>query len=341
MKILITGMNKLQTHEDFFLRQQLKVVPSHYGLVRALRDMGHDVEQRVVTLGEDISHYDKVITFIHNPAGFSGFIHNGLYAISQRPDAIFAFDDWQIDSIFAGIQKLNEDRYRKYVVNQAKEDLDTIKKYDSDYTRAFEMIAAKQNKVLLSAYKGGDLSLLIDYPEDKLYRYLPVSYNLNRAGSIGLDMFMDPIKERRYNFSSLVQDKTKKWLKDINCGWPIDFYGSRKDKQERLTEDKMVDVYAKDWACLMPGYYNSGSGWWRARPQQVADSGSILIGDFDELYVYYNNVGLASLTPADIEMLNDKQLAEVAEAQRKALYETHDILNKDITKAELDAVLNG
>ena len=36
MKILITGMNKNQTTKDFYLRQQLKVVPSHYSLIRCL-----------------------------------------------------------------------------------------------------------------------------------------------------------------------------------------------------------------------------------------------------------------------------------------------------------------
>ena len=59
MKIIITGMNKNQCVEDFYLRQQLKVVPSHYSLIRCLRDMGHEVEQRVVEIGEDLSQYDE------------------------------------------------------------------------------------------------------------------------------------------------------------------------------------------------------------------------------------------------------------------------------------------
>ena len=54
MKILITGMNKNQTTKDFYLRQQLKVVPSHYSLIRCLEDMGHDVEQRLVKIGENL-----------------------------------------------------------------------------------------------------------------------------------------------------------------------------------------------------------------------------------------------------------------------------------------------
>ena len=43
MKILVTGMNKNQVTENFYLKQQLRVVPSHYSLLRCLRDMGHTV----------------------------------------------------------------------------------------------------------------------------------------------------------------------------------------------------------------------------------------------------------------------------------------------------------
>ena len=67
MKILITGMNKNQTTKDFYLRQQLKVVPSHYSLIRCLEDMGYEVEQRLVKIGEDLSDYDKVICFLASP----------------------------------------------------------------------------------------------------------------------------------------------------------------------------------------------------------------------------------------------------------------------------------
>ena len=55
MKILITGMNKNQCTENFYLRQQLSVVPSHYSLMRCLKDMGREVEQRLVKIGEDHS----------------------------------------------------------------------------------------------------------------------------------------------------------------------------------------------------------------------------------------------------------------------------------------------
>jgi hypothetical protein len=334
MKILITGMNKLQNNEDFYLKQQLEVVPSHYALIRGLRYMGHDVEQRFVEVGEDISSYDKVILFLHNPSGFCGYVYNGLYVLSQREDCIIAFDDWQIDSIYDGLNKLKDDLFRKYIVEQSLYDVDFLKKYENLFLKSFEILERKSNKVLISAFSNGDTSLLFDYNKDLITTYNPNPFHLNRK----LDGFVFE-KEKRYNFSSLVQGKTAKWIKKLNCNYPIDYYGSRKDNQIRLKEQDMVNVYAKDWFCLMPGYYHSGSGWWRARPLQLADAGSILIGDKKELMVYYNNIEAADVSINNIESMNDNQLNEFALFQKECIYKNHP-LDKNIFVEELKYILN-
>lgn len=337
-RILITGMNKLQVTEDFYEKQRLKVVPSHYALIRGLRAMGHKVEQRVVELGEDISQYDEVIVFIHNPAGFCGFLYNGLYAISQRQNCILAFDDWQIKSIYDGLNKIktsNETLYRDYLINQSKNNLNEITKYHNGFLKAFDTINKKNNRILLSAFAGGDPNLLLDYNSNLLYTYNPNPFHFNRQPTE-----ITFIKEKRYNFSSLVQGKTAKWLKNLNCNLPIDFYGSRKDNQVRLTEDQMVNIYAKDWFCLMPGYYHSGSGWWRARPLQVADASSILIGDSKELFVYYRNEEASNISINKIENMNENQLLEFSNFQKECLYKNHP-LNKEVFFNELNSVLNG
>ena len=120
--------------------------------------------------------------------------------------------------------------------------------------------------------------------------------------------------------------------------WPIEYFGSKKDGQRRLTEDKMCDIFAEQWGCLMPGYKHAGSGWWRARPLQVADAGSILIGDFKEMMLYYNNESLAKLTAADLEKMNEKELHVIAASQKQALY-THHPLEKFKQQTEIKAAL--
>ena len=340
MKILITGMNKNQCTRDFYLQQQLQVVPSHYSLIRCLEDMGHTVEQRPVVIGEELYEYDKVIVYIHNPSGFAGYVYNALWAIYKRHDCILAFDDWQVDSIYSGLLALEdpEKLFRKYVKDGHALIPENIESFQPELITALELIKSKTNRMLISAFAGGDLSLLIDYPKHLLFSFNPNPYHLNRQPETGL--FADP-KERVFNFAGLVQDKTKKWLKNEGVdkhSWPLKMYGSRKDGQDRVTEDKMVTLYSQQWGILMPGYFHAGSGWWRARPLQVADAGSILIGDPKEMMLYYNHECYSTVKAHHIVDWTDKQLEDFAIGQKEALYKTHP-LNKEIEKAEIDACL--
>jgi hypothetical protein len=347
MNILITGMNKLQCTKDFYESQQLKVVPSHYSLIRCLEDMGHKVTQRHVEIGESLNEYDEVICFIHNPAGFAGFVYNALWAISQKPNCILAFDDWQVDSIYSGLLALKdpEKLFRKYVKEGHAAIPDNIEDHKDVLLAAIDKVESKTNRMLISAFSGGDLGLLIDYPKELLFSYNPNPYHLNRQPEeMGGTLFFDEDpapKEKVFNFAGLVQDKTKKWLKAQGVdktSWPLKQYGSRKDGQDRVTEDVMVNIYSQQWGILMPGYFHAGSGWWRARPLQVADAGSILIGDPKEMVLYYGNQKLANLQAKDIVNMTDSELEDVADEQKTAIYKLHP-LDKNVQKAEIDACL--
>lgn len=359
MKILCTGMNKMQCTKDFFLRQQLRVVPSHYSVIRCLEDMGHEVEQREVVPGEDLSSYDEMIFYIHSPQSFCQNLYTGLYALSQHKNAIIAFDDWQIDQIYNGIEGFKKNlyeegdkAYREYLISlqNTQYEISELKKYHTNYQEAVEIILNKSNRLLVSAFAHGDLSLLkLGWNTEKMFRFNPNPYHLNRTpennfGSNTFDMFgadVDPEeKVKEWNFASLVQNKTKKWLNAQEVNWPINFYGSRRGehKCERLTEDEMCRVFAQQWGCLMPGYHHKGSGWWRARPLQVADAGSILIGDKEELMVYYGDEDLCTLKASEIESMDLSQLIQIARAQKEALYDRHS-LNKYFEQDELSAIL--
>lgn len=338
MKILITGMNKQQCTENFYKTSQLKVMPSHLSLIACLRDMGHTVEQRIVTIGEDLSEYDRIICYIHNPSGFAGFVYNGLWLINEYPDCILAFDDWQTDSIYKGLTALEdpEKLFRPYVKDGHKHVPDNIEDYKKQLLNGIEIVKSKKNKMLISAFAGGNLSLLIDYPKELMFSFNPNPYHINLSSNFN-SLFEE--KQKVFNFAGLIQDKTKKWLKAQNIGnWPLKKYGSRKDGQDRVIEPEMVNIYGQQWGILMPGYFHAGSGWWRARPLQVADSGSILIGDWKEMVLYYDDDELASLKASDITKMSDKQLEDVAEAQKLAIYTTHP-LDKSVTQEELGRVL--
>lgn len=383
-KILITGFNKNQCTRKFYLRQQLKVVPSHYSLFNCLTDMGYEVEQRQVVLGEDLTSYDDVIVFIAGPRQLvATTVYEGLYAIGMRPDCILAFDDWQVPDLFKGVAKCQDEKelFAQFILDVNKKTIADVIGYTLIFLNAINTIVAKKNRMLISAFQTGHLNdpsfgphLLFDkinYPQDRLFVYNPNPYHRNRTW---VDLHHEgaedptwnpnierlfvqedyelPKRERKFNFASLVQSKTQKWLKkqgytgnpkndeegDIG-GWKVDLYGSKADTQKRLTEDEMVKVFYTDWGCLMPGYEHSGSGWWRARPLQAADARCILIGDPKELAVYYGKrFSYLELTAKDIVNASDEELDEIAEAQAQALYRLHP-LDKLIEQEELTKVL--
>lgn len=340
MKILITGMNKQQCTENFYKGSQLKIIPSHVSLISCLRDMGHEVDQRIVTIGENLDEYDKVICYIHNPSGFAGFVYNALYTIAvvEHHKLILAFDDWQTDSIYKGLLALEdpEKLFRKYVKDGHKHIPSDVEKWEDVFLDALNKIQSKNHKMLISAFAGGNLTKLLDYPEELMFSFNPNPYHINLQSNFN-PLFEE--KTRVFNYAGLIQDKTKKWIKDQNIGdWELKKYGSRKDGQDRVIEPEMVNIYGAQWGVLMPGYFHAGSGWWRARPLQVADAGSILIGDWKEMVIYYDDDELASLKAHDLTMMSDGQLEDVAQAQKEAIYKTHP-LDKGIQQDELRRIL--
>ncbi len=380
MKILISGMNKSQSVRNHYLRMQLRVVPAHYSLFNCLVAMGHEVEQREVQIGEDLSKYDEVIIYIAGPRQLvATHSFNGLWAISQRPDCILGVDDWQAPDLFKGIEKCLawEELSAPFILGVNKTTIEEVQKYKDFYLQAVNTVVARQNRMLVCAFSTSHLGadygphLLFDavnYPRDRIFTFNPNPYHRNRKpGDLGHEGVENPHfvpspfvmenqepipKQRRFNFASLVQSKTQKWLKkqgytgnpkndeegDIG-GWAVDLYGSKAETQKRLTEDEMCKIFQRDWACLMPGYDHAGSGWWRSRPTQAADAGCILIGEPKEMEVYYGAAEpLAWLKATDLIACSESDLGSLAIAQRELIYKIHP-LDKAVQQKELRTVL--
>ena len=383
MKILLTGMNAQQSTRKFYVyRSQLKITPAHYSLYNCLVDMGHEVEQRKVEIGEDLSHYDEVIVYIAGPRQLvATTVFNALWAISQRPDCILGVDDWQAPDLFKGIEKCQDwdELSAQFILDVNRTTLDEVSKHKNQYLQAVNTIASRKNRMLVCAFStkhlGADFGphLLFDavkYPRDRIFTFNPNPYHRNRKpGDFFNEGAEDPtwngeqvkplvlienidVKQRRFNFASLVQSKTQKWLKKQGYtgnpkndeegtigSWPVDLYGSKAETQKRLTEDQMCQIFQRDWGCLMPGYEHAGSGWWRARYQQCADAGCILIGEKKELMVIYNNIELSSVKAVELTDWSDTNLKEFARAQAEAIAKWHP-LDKEKQKSELQAILS-
>lgn len=344
--------------------------------------MGHEVHQKPVEFDDDISDYDDVFVYIAGPRQLvTTKLFNGLMAIAKRPDCILLMDDWQVADLFKGVIKCLDDNelFAPFILNVNKKNITELLPYKNDFNKAINIIADKSNRMLISAFNVDHLNnkagygahLLfsnIKYPSDLLFTYNPNPYHRNRKpGDIQHDGIENPhfngtevipkmgihiLKRKRFNFASLVQSKTQKWLKkqgyinnpeDIESGfigtWRVDLYGSRAESQKRLTEDEMCKIFQQDWGCLMPGYDHAGSGWWRSRPLQTADANCILIGDKKEISVFYGDkFPLLDLKAADLIVATDADLNDIANDQHKALYFYHP-LDKKYQQHEIISVL--
>lgn len=384
-RILITGSNKSQFTRKYYLGQQLKVIPSNYSLYNCLVDMGFEVEQRVVELGEDISGYDEVFVYLTNPRSLTAsHFYNGLWAVSQRPNCIIAYDDWNMGT-FQNILNCRDEAVMtcKFILDMNSTTVDAIKPYINELKTALNLIGEMQLRTLISAFSVDHITknpeeygpILMfgeaKYPLNRIFYFNPNPYHRNRKpGDYGHEGVEDPhykppvkqfldweedeviTKERRFNCASLIHARTQKWLKtqgvtlkslrDENViikGWPVDLYGSKKNNQKRVTEDEMCKIFTRDWGCLMSNYEFSGSGLWRARPLQVADVGSIIIGDKRELDVCYGQDFIYNtLNAKDLADCSDEELRNIAKAQRDALYSVHP-LDKNVQQQEMIRIM--
>jgi hypothetical protein len=303
--------------------------------------MGHTVEQRPVTAGEDLSGYDKVVVFLMHVSPYNTYMYGALWAIGQRPDALLAIEDWQspknintwrkdVDKILASI---TNDYYVNNVVSEKRLDSAWI----PTFKEALTTIASGTRPVTLPAHLGGDYKMLFpDWESDKIFSWFAPAYTLHRVPETSL--FDDP-KERILNFAGLIQSETERWFNRVTDGatWPVKQYGSRSKKQTRLTEQEMVGVFNDHWGILMAGYWHAGSGWWRARPQQVADVGSIMICEDKEGAVF--GEPYVGLNCKILQEMSDTQLEDVAISQKEAYYNSQP-MDKSITRNQIEEYLS-
>lgn len=356
-RVLITGFNAEQNTPNYYQRKQLKIVGSHYSLTECLRDMGYEVDHRPVEQTESLDSYDHVFIFLHSPKAFCQRLYSGIAALHARPDAIVAIDDWQVNQIIGSLEIFRDDlrdrpdaAFKDYYFDlyQGTEPREQLITRRDEYLDAMNMLLERQQRMLISAFAGGDLSKLqLDWPLERVFAYNPNPYHLNRtpennygeSSSSLADFFEEDEKDRAWVFASLVQNKTRSWLKKQKVTWPVKIFGAKRGEHKsiRLTEPEMCREYGKNWGCLMPGYYHAGSGWWRARPLQVADVGSILICDEAEARVY--GEAYVGVTAESVEAMTDAELYMLAKNQRECLYDKHP-LDRAVQRAEIQRVLD-
>jgi len=105
MKILMTGFTALQINTE---HRTIKKIDVPASIVEALESVGHQVDWRRVTPGEDLSSYDVIcvnLAPLNSLNGRQGAM-GALYALSSGVPAVGFFDDWQFAAVFNACRSL-------------------------------------------------------------------------------------------------------------------------------------------------------------------------------------------------------------------------------------------
>lgn len=342
MKILVTGFSRAACTRNFHKTSQIGLCTAHFSFVECLESMGHEVDQRPVEIGEDLSVYDKVVVFLMHISPYNTYMYSALWAISQREDALFAIEDWQspknINTWKKDVDKILDSITNDYYVNNVVKEKTIKPEWRDLFKTALTRISQEDTNIILPAHLGGDFKMLFsDWNPDKVHSWFPPPFTLHRKPRTTL---FDEGKEKIFNFAGLIQSETERWFKKVTDGatWEIKQYGSKNKKQVRLSEEDMVTTFSEQWGILMAGYWHAGSGWWRARPQQVADCDSILICDDKEGSVF--GKPYEGLTCRMLEGMTEGQLEGLANEQKIAYYDSQP-MKKEITIKQIEDYING
>lgn len=105
MKILMTGFTALQINTE---RRTIQKIDVPALIAKALSEMGHEVDWRKVTPGEDLSSYDVAwinLAPLNSLNGRQGAM-GALYTLTSGLPAVGFFDDWQFNTVFNGARAL-------------------------------------------------------------------------------------------------------------------------------------------------------------------------------------------------------------------------------------------
>lgn len=305
MKVLVTGMTAQHIGSN---RRQIKYEAVTDTFVKALRHGGHQVDWRPTDPGEDLSGYDVVLVGVVPIGSLAAtYVYGALWAIATAKRVRTFVDDWQFPMITSSLGTYTR---------QPDKMVKPLFEYRRDYEWAastagrdvIDPIMATLNETLpptlVPAFNWGDRSKLDTLRAEKMFYLDPSPF----AHEYPISLTPDHLRRREWVMGTLSDQR--KWLEQINPGWPVVYAGGKASKAEnKFTEHTLVQMYANSWGVLSHPYRHAGSGWWRNRFVYAAKAGSVLLGDCGEGWP----IGDAyRLSVTEIEQMDTESLRELA-----------------------------
>ena len=323
MRILVTGCTFLQVNPQ---RRVIKKIDVPQSIVETLQSLGHEVDWRLVNVGEDLSGYDAAfvclapITSTNARKGALG----ALWTLSEKRNIPVAalFDDWQFPAVFNGFRALKRapEYLHKIIWGERfffSETEETVRLHADELVEtAVSLLGPAWNRVLpvCPMYRWGDREKVISKMPDEITSVFALDPSPTIYSSVASVKY-EGEKERAWIMAALMPHG--EWLEKREPTWRVDLFGSRKLKAERLkTEEDVIIEYYKRWGALSPPYSHAGGGWWRSRFIYAASAGTVLVCDKGEglpIGPSYN------LVIPKVEALSDSELLALATQQRDEL----------------------
>jgi len=246
------------------------------GWVAALEAAGWDVEQRVVTVTEDLSKFDAVLVGIGQLNSMTARHANGcLYTLHRRPDAKLYVDDWQITQAHSGFRVSKYSPSRIWLMDGRPGSFTVLQdpQLQADWQEVLnEFAAPRWKRPTLVATHGAGVPHLLKVPGPVV---TADPTNLTRRFETART------KEKRWIWASLYLHGSAKKAPWTGT-WPITFRGRAKDLPPGTgitedgafcTQEELIDEMQDAWGFIVPHRPLMGSGWWRGRYALARDAG--------------------------------------------------------------------
>lgn len=317
------------------LRLRYDYVTSVYLLVDALRSMGHEVDHRRVTFGEDLSKYDLALVGIGPPKSLTArHVHEACWTLREAKKSMLYCDDWSIAAAGGNTRSAIRcmPQWSKFM---------SFDEYQTECVTAGLMhILEGRWPLLAPMFPWGTHTKLVQNNLDNLplYAWDPSPYLEDGAWQLASKL-PNTMKEQRWVYATLQEHD--KWLDTLNPQWPVERYGSYRAEDKYISESLLLDRYAASWGVLCPAYKSQGSGWWRVRYHHAAALGCVLKCSIEDGMAMSSgslmSQNVYTWRMDDIENMHPPELAKLAGAQRDWFFEQ--INTREQTMLQLDNAL--
>lgn len=276
MKILITGYT---TRMHGSQRIQGDYITFSFLLEDMLREMGHEVERRKVTVGEDLTYkYHFAFCGVAPLSSMtSGQVPQTHYAMEQMEGKHVVYaDDWSFCG-YGNSVKYALDRWEKYLLyKNFLVDSRMVEKARLHLERMMDaQMMAHNAPVLCPMFKWGDHEFLMR--ENYLAKLITVDPS---AWVKFPDLTVPTFYNKRKQWVMAALSDHSRWVNKQGFQLPIKYVGNKRMGDGFvLTETETIRLFSDSFGILSCGYPSAGSGWWRSRYLNASWAESIIYSD--------------------------------------------------------------